>query len=159
MSLIPAPALVLPGSPAAPPTPAPAPADALIPPPPGSLLPSSGPGEPLPPLSLPPEVPPKGKTESISRSSPITGAQAVRVERFPVAHAEGVAKGFCLITYYNHTGQDLNLTIEGQAVKLPSKMYVEAKVARTFTWGRKDSPASEEKVGEGYVGIDIVFRE
>jgi hypothetical protein len=85
----------------------------------------------LPPLVLPPDagsrpsgvIPPVGP--STSRSSPLSGG--VKVQVFEAA---GPATGTNLrkIGFFNHTGRDLDLVIEGKAVKLPKKSYLHAEL-------------------------------
>jgi hypothetical protein len=154
-----------------------APKDAPVPaipsaaPPPEPLIPSlSAPTlpdgnkrDPLPSLTLPPDVPvpPEKKTDSTSRSSPLTGGGPadITVKVFP-ARGEGVAAdGYCTVGFYNHTARDLALTIEGRSVKLPAKSYLQAQVAATFTWSHGNRPAARETVPDGAGGLDVVFRD
>ncbi len=81
------------------------------------------------------------------------------VNVFPVVSAEKAGGGYRTVGFFNHTISDINLTIEGRTVKLPAKMYLEAKLAQTFTWGYGDRPAASERVPDGAAGLDVVFRE
>ncbi|HVL11757.1 MAG TPA: hypothetical protein VM529_04295 [Gemmata sp.] len=148
------PKLEIPGSAA---TPAPAPdfPEPLIPSPSVPVIPDPAKPESLPALTLPPDVP--LKKESTSKSSPVAAGPSVNV--FPVAAAERPAGVYRTVGFYNHTARDLSLTIEGRAVKLPAKTYLHAQLARTFTWGHGDRPATRETVPDDSAGMDVVFRD
>jgi hypothetical protein len=154
------PPLELPKEPAAAaPSPAPAPPESLTP----SLptIPDSKKPEGLPPLLLPPDgPPPPAKSDSTSRSSPLTGGKGeVAVNVFTAAGPEPIRGGYRTVGFYNHTDRDLALTIEGQAVKLPAKTYLHAKLGPTFTWALGDRPAARQTVPTGAAGLDVVFRD
>jgi hypothetical protein len=160
----PAPMLTLPDSTVpAKPSAAPSSLDSLLPPTSLQIVPSTGKSDSLPSLALPPEVPisPAGKSESKSRSSPLTGKAngELTIDVFPVAALEKKAEGYRLVTFYNHTNRDLNLSIEGKAVKLPAKSYLETKLAPVFKWGHGDRPVGSECVPDGAAGLEVVFRE
>lgn len=106
-------------------------------------------------------VSPAIKSESKSRSSPLTGTGVAKltVEVFPVAALEKKVEGYRTVTFYNHTARDLSLTIEGKAVKLPAKTYLETKLAQAFKWGYGDRPTGSECVPDGAAGLEVVFRE
>ena len=122
------------------------------------------------PQSMPPEVPvapekmgEKGdKGDSTSRSSPLTGgmrAAAMTVSVFPARGVEAPAPGYRSVGFYNHTARDLELTIEGRAVRLPAKSYLQAQLAPRFTWSHSDRSATREVVPDGAGGLDVVFRD
>jgi hypothetical protein len=156
------PSLTLPGavSPAVP-SAAPALPDPLIPPSSVPAIPNPGKPDALPSLTLPPDVPvaPTVKSESISRSSPLTGSSTPSVNMFPVISAEKATDGYRVVGFFNHSNRDHNLTIEGRTVKLPAKSYLEAKLGQTFTWGYGDRPVVRERVPDGAVGLDVVIRD
>ncbi len=156
------PSLDLPVSPA-PATPAPAPAaEPLIPSPtiPAPTLTIPDPLKPdmLPSLTLPPDSPVAPAKDSTSRSSPLTGWRAgPSVHVFPAdrSSANGVYRS---IGFYNHTARDLELTIEGRAVSLPAKSYLQAKLGASFTWSHSHRPAVRETVPTDAGGLDFVFQ-
>ena len=145
------------------PSPAPAPLD------PGPMAPEQPkrPGnDPLPPLVLPPDspagpsgvVPPMGGP-STSRSSPLTGGVkgGPTVQVYP---ATGTATGATRqIGFFNHTNQDIELVIEGRAVKLPRKAYIHAEVPPTFRWKHGENAVENATVPDGAAGLDVLFRE
>ncbi len=141
---------------------APAP-ESLIPPPSVPLVPDRKKRDPLPSLTLPPDTPvvPPTKTDSTSRSSPLSvgSKQEMSVNVFPATGGEKVTAGYRTVKFYNHTANDLTLTIEGRVVKLPAKTYLHAQLAATFTWGYADRAAARETVPEKAGGLDVVFRD
>ena len=151
----------LPGSDAKP-TPAPAPPAGtdplpLIPLPEPRKVPDGKPD--LPPLVLPPETPgePSGVIPpTTSRASPL--AAGVKVQVFT---ASGNATGTLLrkIGFFNHTNRDLDLVIEGKAVKLPKKSYLHAELPANFTWKHSDGAAEIATVPTDAVGLDVLFKE
>jgi hypothetical protein len=150
--------------PAAPAVPSAAPAslEGLIPTPSLPLMPKSNRQDALPPLTLPPESPvsPPAKSESISRSSPLTaGGPKMTVDVFPVVAMEKAREGYRVVTFFNHTSSDISLNIEGKSVKLPSKTYLNAKLGPAFRWCYGDRPSASERIPDTADGLDIVFRE
>ena len=138
------------------PAPAPAFPEPLIPSPSVPELPDAK-KESLPSLTLPPDTP--VKTDSTSRSSPLTGGRRdMTVSVFAASGTERPTGVYRTVGFYNHTDRDLNLTIEGRAVKLPARTYLHAQLAPTFTWGHGDRPAARETVPDGAGGLDVVFR-
>lgn len=150
------PSLELPGS--AVPSPAPAP-ESLIPPP---NIPTPKAQDSLPPLTLPPDTPvsppvtPPKITEV--KSSPIGAARELKVSVFP-ASGVAIAAGFRKVGFYNHTGRDLSLTIEGRTVTLPAMTYLHAQLPPTFTWKCADKPAAQSTVPADATGLDVLIRE
>jgi hypothetical protein len=147
----------LPGATAtAAPAPAPAFPEPLIPSPSVPVIPDPAKPESLPSLTLPPDVP--LKKESTSKSSPLAGGAREMTVNVFAATGEKPTGFYRTVGFYNHTARDLNLTIEGRAVKLPARTYLHAKLAATFTWGQGDQPLTRETVPDGSAGVDVVFR-
>lgn len=141
------PSLDLPGASAVP-VPAPPP-DALIPKVPDAL----------PPLTLPPDTPVAPPKAVEVKSSPLTAAaRALKVSVFPAAGA-ATATGLRKVGFYNHTGRDLALTIEGKAVTLPAMSYLHAQLPPTFVWTCADAPAARATVPADAAGVDVLIRE
>ena len=116
-------------------------------------------GEPLPPLVLPPEAPGGSSgivPESTSRSSPLSAQFQVRVFTATGALRAAATKR---IGFFNHTNRDIDLVIEGRAVKLPRKTYIHAEVPPTFTWQHSGNPAKPTTVPADSPGLDVLFRE
>jgi hypothetical protein len=98
-------------------------------------------------------VPPLGPPV-IAKSSPLAGV--VKVKLLPAAGrpAEGPTRR---VGFFNHSDRDLELVIEGKAVKLPRKTYVHADVPPTFTWKHGENAAAAATVPAGAAGLDVVF--
>lgn len=118
----------------------------------------SGKGD-LPPLVLPPETPgsPSGVIPPVTtRSSPLTGALKVQVFT-----AAGTPDNPLLrkVGFFNHTDRDLDLVIEGKAVKLPKKSFLNAELPAKFTWKHSGGTAEVATVPAGAAGLDMLFKE
>lgn len=151
-----APAPAAPTTGAAIPSAAPPIPDPLIPPIDVPLIPDPK-KDGLPSLTLPPDTPVGGTT---AKSSPLTGARReMTVSVFAASGEKVVGPGYRTVGFFNHTARDLDLTIEGRAVKLPAKSYLHAQLAPTFTWNHGGGQAVRETVPAGAAGVDVVFRE
>ena len=123
-------------------------------------LPASS--ETLPPLVLPPEIPvaPSGVIPPVapntSRSSPLSGG--VKVQVF-TALGTPASRELRKVGFFNHTDRDLDLVIEGRAVKLPRKSYLHAQLPPAFQWGHSANPMEKAAVPNDAAGLDVVFRE
>ena len=138
------------------------PPESLIPPSAVPLVPDPNKRDPLPSLTLPPEVPVAPEKKTTSHSSPLTSGVSARTMTVTVLAARGAgatATGYRTVGFYNHTAKDVALTIEGRAVKLPAKSYLQAQLAPSFTWSHGDRAATREVVPDGADGLDVVFRE
>jgi hypothetical protein len=141
--------------------PVPAPAPDIIPPMDLPLIPELKKPASLPSLTLPPDTPigPGDKPDSVSRSSPLNTRGKFDVKVF-TAHGDlSDATGYRTVCFYNHTGRDLDLTIEGRAARLPARTYLHARVGPTFSWNHSGQQSLRQSVPEGAVGLDVVFRE
>jgi hypothetical protein len=111
----------------------------------------------LPPLVLPPEGTgtSSGVIPTVSKSSPLGGA--IQVQVFTAA---GTATGTLRkVGFFNHTARDLDLVIEGKAVKLPKKSYLNANLPAKFTWKAAGNDANATTVPDGAAGVDVLFKE
>jgi hypothetical protein len=109
----------------------------------------------LPPLTLPPDGGP-----STSKASPITASRSGPKVRVFTAEASGApTTATRKVGFFNHTGTDLELVIEGKAVKLPKKTYLHAEVPPTFTWKHGTGSPESATVPPGAAGLDVVFRD
>lgn len=141
--------------PSAVPSPAPPPdTGAIAPPKAPAAKPPLDPGS-LPRLTLPMEGP------STSRASPLAAAprSGPKVSIFPAASTAATAAATRKVGFFNHTVADLELVIEGKAVKLPRKTYLHAEVPPTFTWKHGAGSPQTATVPEGAAGLDVVFRD
>jgi hypothetical protein len=119
--------------------------------------PKAGDKDELPPLVLPPEGTgtSSGVIPTTSKSSPLSGA--IKTQVFAAA---GTATGSLRkVGFFNHTDRDLELVIEGKAVKLPKKSYLNAELPVKFTWKTAGSEANATTVPAGAAGVDVLFKE
>jgi hypothetical protein len=114
---------------------------------------------PVPPIVLPqlPPVPAAGaKTESKYR--PAAGDRP----SFAVLPVDGVAPAGAnpawQVGFFNYTGRDLELRVEGQAVALPARSYVTAKVPGTFTWRVGTGADETTTIPAASGGVEIVLK-
>src|SRR5205823_2567205 len=107
----------------------------------------------LPPLVLPPEA-----TGSTSKSSPLTDRGGVTVQVL-VAEGKPALGPVRQVGFFNHTGRDIELVIEGRTVTLPKRTYVNAELAPTFRWKQRGQETRTESVPDGAAGLDVVFKE
>lgn len=84
--------------------------------------------------------------------------RGMTVNVFPVVAAAKTEGGYRMVSFFNHTNRDLNLTIEGRSVKLPAKTFLETKLNQAFTWSYGDNSSATERVPDGASGLDVVFR-
>lgn len=153
----------LPPLPPLPAVPTAAPADSLpplIPPPAIPEKADKKTPEALPPLVLPPDLPaipsPAPAPMSTSKSSPLTG-RGIRVAVYPAA---GAAVGPTRkVGFFNHTGADIELVVEGKAVTLPRMTYIHAELPPTFRWKHGSGATETATVPADAAGLEVVFRE
>jgi hypothetical protein len=62
------------------------------------------------------------------------------------------------VGFFNHTGRDLTLTVEGETVTLPRRHYISAGVSATFTW-KLDGDERRTEIPAAAPGIEVVFRK
>ena len=78
---------------------------------------------------------------------------------YPAAASSAPAGATRTVGFFNHTGTDVELVIEGKAVRLPKRTYIHAEVPPTFTWKHGANPAESATVPAGAAGLDVVFRD
>lgn len=116
-------------------------------------------GDPTAPpaLKLPSGLTDQDKEEtSISRSSPVSNQP--RVDIFPVADRAGSATSRS-INFYNQSGRDIRLTVQGETVILPKENRITATVPARFRWQLADGPEQLGEVPEETAGLEIVIRK
>ena len=122
--------------------------------------------EELPKLELPkfdvPAIPPLIEPESTPkqstvRSSPIADSK-LKIDRYPI---EGIAPvlptALRAVTFYNFSGRELTLTLDGKDVTVPSKHSVEAKLPPAFSWKLDGESQADGTISPTTPGLDIVI--
>jgi len=72
--------------------------------------------------------------------------------------AADVAPGRCKVGFWNITGEDVSLTIDGQERKLPKNRAVTLELGRTFVWQRSGRGPQTERVPEGENVFEVILR-
>jgi hypothetical protein len=108
----------------------------------------------VPPIVLPQLPPPGGVSESKYR--PAT-ADRPSVAVLPV---DGMlpAGAKRKVGFYNYTGGDLELRVEGTAVTLPAKSYVTADVPTKFTWRVGTAADETTTIPADSAGVEVVLK-
>lgn len=98
--------------------------------------------------------------KSVPKEEPRAKEKAVSVDQFliPAERARAEAPAEVKVGIFNHSDRELDLEINGEAVKLPADQYVTLKMPRTFTWAVKGQPAKSVTVPADSDGLEIVFR-
>ena len=88
------------------------------------------------------------------RSSPLAAGPKAgpTVQVFPATGSRPAATGTRKVGFFNHTDKDLDLVIEGKAVRLPRKTYLQAEVPPAFTWKHGANAAESATVPAGAAG-------
>jgi hypothetical protein len=70
----------------------------------------------------------------------------------------GPAKGACRVGFWNITGRDVTLTIDGKAVQVPANRNVTLTLGREFSWHVEGQPNQQERVPDDKAAHEIVLR-
>ncbi len=142
--------------PAAPPPPAcVAPASPL----PAFAAPAPAPpsGSPEPPLAKPsgPPMPP-AQPSAYQAASPAAGARSY--DTYPLA-VRGAATGErCSVSFWNLTGRDVVLRVEGRTQVLPRGQSLTRELPRSFAWQVDGGEQRTEQVSAKDGGLEVVLR-
>ena len=84
-----------------------------------------------------------------------------KIDEFLIAGKEGKAEPSkeVKIGFFNHSGKDLTLDVNGETVTLPSEQYVTLRLPRQFAWSIKGEKNRDVKVPSDADGLEIVFRK
>jgi hypothetical protein len=108
----------------------------------------------IPPIVLPQLPPPGGVSESKYR--PAAGDRP-EVAVLPV-DGDPPAGATRKVGFYNYTGRDLELKIEGNAVALPAKSFVTAEVPVRFTWRVGSAAEETTTIPANSAGVEVVLK-
>ena len=100
---------------------------------------------PLDKKSLPP--PKVTESRSFSLSDPMS-----------ITAVEVTGKGVCRVGFWNITGRDVTLTVNGRAVVVPANRNLTLTVSREFSWHMEGQKAREERVPDENAAHEIVLR-
>ena len=107
----------------------------------------------IPPLIEPDPVP----KQSTVRSSPL-GESKLKIDRYPIEGTSPASSdSLRAVTFYNFSGRELTLTLDGKDVTVPSKHSVEAKLPTAFAWKLGGEAQVEGTIPPTAPGMDIVI--
>ncbi len=106
------------------------------------------------------DVEPRKELPALKVMPPKAKEKAVSVDQFliPAEKSRALAPAEVKVGIFNHSDRDLELEINGEAVKLPADQYVTLRLPRTFTWAVKGQPEKAVTVPADSDGLEIVFR-
>jgi hypothetical protein len=116
------------------------------------------PGQPQP-LATPLPAPPPSSREPPTGSPPapiITESRSLGGSRRPAP--AGLAAGRVRVGFWNATGRDLTLTIDGRPRTLARDRAVTLDVDRTFVWRVDDGAAKTEQVPTQERTFEVIIR-
>lgn len=88
--------------------------------------------------------------------------QANRPDKAPVIIARlgaGASSDVLKVGFWNFSGRDVTLTVDGKARTLPKDRALTLQLPRAFSWQIDGLPAHTERVPEGAASHEVVVRE
>jgi|SRR5262245_18128755 len=86
------------------------------------------------------------------------GGKAVEQFLIPADAKRAEPRAEVKVGFFNHSDRAIELTVNGEAVQLPSEQYVTLRLTRTFTWSEKGQKGNDVVIPPDADGIEIVFR-
>lgn len=119
------------------------------------------PDPPIPELPKPKEDGPKSDVPKTDAGRKEPAADLGKPEQFfvPAERKRAEAPAEVRVGFFNHSDREINLEVNGEAVKLPSAQYVTLRLPRTFSWSEKGQKATDVVVPPDADGIEMVFRK
>jgi hypothetical protein len=68
------------------------------------------------------------------------------------------AKSSCRVGFWNITGRDVTLTVDGKAMRVPANRNVTLTLGREFSWQVEGQASQQERVSEDKAAHEIVLR-
>ena len=94
-----------------------------------------------------------------AKSSPINAKKLPKIDLFPVSGTKPIAVDATrTVGFFNHTDDDLSLTVQGDTITLPKRHFVKATVPAEFRWHIGDSSNRTVNVPAASPGLEIVLR-
>lgn len=133
--------------------------------PPGPLVlpvPDARPGMRYAPATAAPpsgtvEPPLQKKVSSEARMPVIVTSHALGGSAAPARPP--LANDRCRVGFWNLSGRDVTLTIDGKALSLPKDRAVTLDLERSFTWQVEGRPQHVERLAEGIATHEVVIQE
>ncbi|GEM_PF-3665994 len=134
-------------------------------------LPAAAPswGQPVLPQSFPPPPAPLPKVKALANPlpAPTTNEPPLRAPTITEArsfggvmqaHAAAVAPGRCKVGFWNITGGEVTLSIDGTARTLAKDRAVTLELARMFVWQLSGHGPQTERVPDGQSIFEVILR-
>jgi len=109
---------------------------------------------PAPPTSSPAPVTPAPPSASPRPGVSETPAPSTSYYAGP----GGTESNTCTVVFWNLSGRDVTLTVDGTRRPLPPGKGVTLDLPRRFTWQTENRAPQQEQVASGNVGMEIVIR-
>jgi hypothetical protein len=122
--------------------------------------PQSGPPLPAPPQPAP-GLPPPPRRQTTEPPVDAKRTPTITESRFPGEVAPAAAKvpaGRARVGFWNITGRDITLTIDGKARTVSKDRAVTFELGRSFAWQVDDGAPRSEQVPEGQNTLELVIR-
>jgi hypothetical protein len=132
-------------------------------PPTGVIAPGSPtpvPGAPSGPLAPPTAAPPSAGPLNPDKSKPDVTESRSYYESFsvPPQPTDKLRDDRCAIGFWNLTGRDVTVSVEGHAHSLPRGKNLKLQVGRQFVWRVEGHEPQSETVPKENSGVEIVLR-
>ncbi|MCS7044884.1 MAG: hypothetical protein NZO58_00870 [Gemmataceae bacterium] len=136
-------------------------------------LPSSGPiWVPAPYRAVPPpqvepsprmpNIAPVPKAKPTTAEPPSSSLSEPRVKEMRLANSSEIAlevpAGRCRVGFWNVTGRDITLTVNGQATPLAKDQALTLYLERNFTWQVPGRPPQVERIADSALSHEVVLR-
>lgn len=108
--------------------------------------------EPTAPDLKLPELPP---LPNVSKYRPDPAADEVSVTLIPAASR---ANGALTADFYNYTGRELALTVDGKPYRLPARHAVAVAVGESFVWKLGTGLSRTDRLATGATGVEVVLK-
>jgi hypothetical protein len=115
-------------------------------------VPARGAVSPAPLYAVPTAAPPSQTVE------PPTARPALTESRSAAKPGKGAGSGPVRVGFWNVSGRDLTLTIDGQPYALPRNRNLTLNLARNFVWRVDGRALQSEAIPEGNPTLEIVLR-
>ncbi len=118
---------------------------------------------PAPAYATPTAAPPSQTVEPpTARPAPPAGGPTVTESNASAAAkpaSPGGAAGSCRVGFWNLTGRDVTLTVDGQARQLPRNQSITLTLGRQFVWQVDRRTAQSENIPDANCTLEIVMRK
>ncbi len=108
-----------------------------------------------PKYAKPTPAPPSSVEPPIGSKDP----RAPKIMARSIGAGDTASKERCRVGFWNLTGRDVNVTIEGKAWPLPKNQALTFDIERQFTWHVAGRTPRIERVPAGQAAFEVIIRE